>query len=101
MKVYRDNLKKAANRVGASIQFAGSDMGEWTYPTPYRVADWQTAVQIVDQLEEQGWAIERRDEDERSIVLSIDDHVLEASDRSGEALFTLDTRKSITSAPAH
>lgn len=99
MKVYRDNLKKAANRVGASIQFAGSDMGEWCYPTPYRVEDWATAEKIAEQLEEQGWFIETRGD--KAITLSIDDHVVEVAERSGEATLTLDTRKSITSAPAH
>jgi hypothetical protein len=99
MKVYRDSLKKAANRVGASIKFAGSDMGEWCYPTPYRVADWATAEQIVDELEEQGWTIEQRDA--QRITLSMDDHYIEATCEGEDAALTLDTRKGITSAPAH
>jgi hypothetical protein len=99
MKRYRDSLKQAANQAGTSIQFAGSDMGEWTYPVPYRVDDWQAAEKVIEQLEDQGWFLDERQDG--YVALSIDDHVVEVTRGQEETRFVLDTRKAITSAPAH
>jgi hypothetical protein len=99
MKVYRDNLKNAAAKAEVSIRFVGSDVGAWSYPTPYAVDDWDKARALIRQLIDQGWIVESQDLG--YTCLAMDDHVMTVTASTGEVIFTLDTRKAIFAAPAH
>lgn len=57
MKVYRDKLRNAASKAEMSIRFVGSDVGEWSYPTPHAVDDWDKAGTVIDQLIERSWLV--------------------------------------------
>jgi hypothetical protein len=63
------------------------------------VEDWPKAEKIAEELEDQGWTVEARGD--QRITLAMDDHFVEVGQRDGEVTLTLDTRKGITSAPAH